>query len=48
MALINHIIAGLSAEGPFIKVSSAAGLLLHLEFAASPLKRNFAPRPRER
>jgi hypothetical protein len=37
-ALINHIIAGLSAEGPFINISTAAELLLYLEFAASSLK----------
>jgi hypothetical protein len=38
-ALINQIIAGLSAEEPFVNVSSAAELLLYLEFAASPRER---------
>jgi hypothetical protein len=37
-ALINQIIAGLSAEEPFVNVSSAAELLLYLEGAASALK----------
>jgi hypothetical protein len=44
-ALINHIVAGLSAEGSFINVSSAAELLLHLEFAASALKRSVRTPP---
>ena len=38
-ALINQIIAGLSAEEPFVNVSSAAELLLYLELAASVLKK---------
>jgi hypothetical protein len=38
--LINQIIAGLSAEEPFVNVSSAAELLLYLECAASALKRS--------
>jgi len=42
-ALINQIYAGLSAEEPFVNVSSAAELLLYLEFAASALEN-----PRER
>jgi hypothetical protein len=46
-ALINQIIAGLSAEEPFVNVSSAAELLSHLEFAASALKRSVS-RSRER
>ena len=37
-ALINQIDAGLSAEEPFINVSTAAELLFYLEFAASALK----------
>jgi hypothetical protein len=37
-ALINQIHAGLSAEEPFVNVSSAAELLLYLEFAASALE----------
>jgi hypothetical protein len=37
-ALINQIHAGLSAEEPFVSVSSAAELLLYLEFAASALE----------
>jgi hypothetical protein len=37
-ALINQIIAGLSAEGPFINISLVAELQLYLEFAASALK----------
>jgi hypothetical protein len=37
-ALINQIDAGLSAEEPFVNVSSAAELLLYLEFAASALE----------
>jgi hypothetical protein len=39
-ALINQIIAGLSAEEPLVNVSSAAELLLYLECAASALKRS--------
>jgi hypothetical protein len=39
-ALINQIIAGLSAEEPFIDFLSAAELLLYLECAASALKRS--------
>jgi hypothetical protein len=46
-ALIDRIIAKLSAEKPFINVSSLAELLLHLESAASALKKS-ARRPRER
>jgi hypothetical protein len=46
-ALINQINAGLSVEEPFVDVSSAAELLLYLEFAASALKKS-APHPRER
>jgi hypothetical protein len=42
-ALINQIDAGLSAEEPFVNVSSAA----ELEFAASALEKS-APGPRER
>jgi hypothetical protein len=38
-APINQINAGLSAEEPFVNVSSAAKLLLYLEFAASALKK---------
>jgi len=38
-ALINQIIAGLSAEKPFVTVSSAAELLLYLECAASALNK---------
>jgi hypothetical protein len=37
--LINQINAALSAEEPFINISSAADLLLHLESAASALKK---------
>jgi hypothetical protein len=47
-ALINQIDAGLSAEEPFINVSSAAELLFYLEFAASALQRdatNSGPHP---
>jgi hypothetical protein len=44
-ALINQINAGLSAEEPFVNVSSAAELLLYLEFAASALKKS-APHSR--
>ena len=36
--------AGLSVEEPFVNVSSAVELQLHLEFAASALKKA-APRP---
>jgi hypothetical protein len=36
-ALINQINAGLSAEEPFIDVSSATELMLYLERAASAL-----------
>jgi uncharacterized protein YfcZ (UPF0381/DUF406 family) len=43
-ALINQINAGLSVEDPFVNVSSAVELQLHLEFAASALKKA-APRP---
>jgi hypothetical protein len=39
-ALINQIIAGLSAEEPFVKASSAAELLFYLERAASALKKS--------
>ena len=39
-ALINQIIAGLSAEEPFVNVSSAAELLFYLERAASALERS--------
>jgi hypothetical protein len=46
-ALINQINAGLSAEELFVNVSSAAELLLHLEFAASALTKS-APRGRQR
>jgi hypothetical protein len=48
-ALIDEINAGLSAEEPFINVSSAAELLFYLEFAASALQRdatNSGPHPR--
>jgi hypothetical protein len=44
-ALIDHIIAKLSAEKPFIDVSSLAELLLHLESAASILKRSLRTTP---
>jgi hypothetical protein len=37
-ALIDQVIAGLSAEKPFVSASSAAELLLHLELAASALR----------
>jgi hypothetical protein len=47
-ALIDEINAGLSAKEPFINVSSAAELLLYLEFAASLLKKSGAARSRER
>ena len=39
-ALIDEINAGLSAEEPFGDVSSAAELLLYLEFACSALKKS--------
>jgi hypothetical protein len=38
--------AELSAEEPFVNVSSAAGLQLHLEFAASVLKKAAPRRPK--
>jgi hypothetical protein len=38
-ALIKQINAGLSAEDPFINVSSVPELLLYLELAASALKK---------
>jgi hypothetical protein len=38
-ALIKQINAGLSTEEPFVNVSSAAELLLYLEFATSALKK---------
>jgi hypothetical protein len=47
-ALIDHIIAKLSAEKPFIDVSSLAELLLHLESAASILKEASGLRPQDR
>jgi hypothetical protein len=46
--LINQIIAGLSAEEPFVNVSSAAELLVHLESTAAALKKSFGPSPPER
>jgi hypothetical protein len=46
-ALIKQINAELSAEEPFINVSSVAELLLYLESAASALKKS-APHPRKR
>ena len=46
-ALIDQVIAGLSAEKPFVSASSAADLLLHLESAAAALKKSFGPRPPE-
>jgi hypothetical protein len=46
-ALINQINAGLSAEEPFVGVSSATELLFYLERAASALKRSVS-RSRER
>jgi hypothetical protein len=39
-ALINQINAGLSAEEPFVNVSSATELLFYLERAASALKKS--------
>jgi hypothetical protein len=50
-ALINQITVGLSAEKPFVNVSSAAELLVQLESAASALQRdatNSGPHPRWR
>jgi hypothetical protein len=44
-ALIDQVIAGLSAEKPFVNVSSAEELLLHLESAASALKRSLLSMP---
>jgi hypothetical protein len=46
-ALIKQINAALSAEEPFVDVSSATELLVHLERAASALKRSLS-RSRER
>ena len=46
-ALIDQINAGLSAEEPFVDVSSATELLFHLKRAASALKRS-PSRSRER
>ena len=43
--LIDKINAGLSAEEPLVNLSSAAELLLHLEFAASVLKRSCSRGP---
>jgi hypothetical protein len=43
-----RIIAKLSAEKPFINVSSLAELLLYLESAASTLKRSLRPSPQDR
>ena len=45
-ALIDQVIAGLSAKKPFVSASSAAELLLYLEFACSALKKS-ALHPRE-
>ena len=45
--LIKQINVALSAEEPFVNVSSAAELQLHLEFAASALKKS-APLSRKR
>ena len=39
-ALIDQIIDGLSVEKPVVNISSAAGLLFYLEFAASTLKKS--------
>jgi hypothetical protein len=39
-ALIKQIKAGLSAEKPLVNASSAAELLVHLESAASALRRS--------
>jgi hypothetical protein len=44
-ALIDRIIAKLSEEKPSINVSSLAELLLHLESAASTLKRSLRTTP---
>jgi hypothetical protein len=44
-ALIKQINAGLSTEEPFVNVSSAEELLLHLESAASVLKRSARTMP---
>jgi hypothetical protein len=38
-ALIEQVKTGLSAEKPFVSASSAAELLVHLESAASALKK---------
>jgi hypothetical protein len=46
-ALINQITVGLSAEKPFVDFLSAAELLVHLESAASALKRSFQTMPGE-
>jgi len=46
-ALIDQVIAGLSAEKPFVSASSAAELLVHLESAASALKRRLHTMPGE-
>jgi hypothetical protein len=39
-ALINQINAGLSAEKPLVNASTAAELLLHLDSAASALRKS--------
>jgi hypothetical protein len=39
-ALIDRINAALSAEKPFVSVSAVTEFLLHLELAASALKRS--------
>jgi hypothetical protein len=44
-ALIMQIKAGLSAEKPLVNASSAAELLLHLESAASALRRSLRTTP---
>jgi hypothetical protein len=46
-ALIDEIIAGLSAERPFVNVSFRAELLLYLESAASALERSLRTMPGE-
>jgi hypothetical protein len=46
-ALIKQIKARLSAEKPFVNASSAAELLVHLESAASALKRSLRTMPDE-
>jgi hypothetical protein len=46
-ALIKQIKARLSAEKPFVSASSAAELLVHLESAASALKRSLQTMPGE-